>query len=69
MRKSLLLMFSYGPNLFPIRLCSLFAYSCLLLTHHIPETKTAEFATSVDLDEVAHIEPPHLNLLCLSCSF
>ena len=27
--------------------------------------KIAEFANSVDLDEVAHIEPPHLDLHCL----
>ena len=31
----------------------------------VPETKTAEFANSVDLDEVAHHEPPHLHLHCL----
>ena len=29
--------------------------------------KIAEFANSVDLDEVAHIEPPHQDLYCL-CS-
>ena len=28
----------------------------------------AEFANSVDLDEVAQNEPPHLNLLCLPSS-
>ena len=28
----------------------------------LPETKIAEFANSVDLDEVAHNEPPHLDL-------
>ena len=27
-----------------------------------------EFANSVDLDEVAHNEPPHLDLHCLLCS-
>ena len=27
------------------------------------EVKVAEFANSVDLDEVAHNEPPHLDLL------
>ena len=32
------------------------------------ETNIAEFANSVDLDEVAHNEPPHLDLLCLSSS-
>ena len=30
--------------------------------------ETAEFANSVDLDEVAHKEPPHLDLHCLSSS-
>ena len=28
--------------------------------------KIAEFANRVDLDEVAHEEPPHLDLHCLS---
>ena len=36
------------------------------LTLLVPETKVAQFANSVDLDEVAHNEPPHLNLHCLS---
>ena len=31
----------------------------------IPETKIAKFAPSIDLDEVAHDEPPHLELHCL----
>ena len=41
---------------------------CLLslLTLSGPETKIAEFANNVDLDEVAHNEPPHLDLHCLS---
>ena len=30
--------------------------------------KTAEFANSVDLGEVAHYEPPHLDLHCLPSS-
>ena len=34
----------------------------------VPETKTGEFANSVDLDEVAHYEPPHLDLHCLPYS-
>ena len=29
----------------------------------------AEFANSVDLDEVAHHEPPHLDLHCLPSTF
>ena len=32
------------------------------------ETKIAQFANSVDLDEVAHNEPPHLDLHCLPSS-
>ena len=31
----------------------------------LTETNIAEFANSVDLDEVAHNEPPHLDLHCL----
>ena len=38
------------------------------LTIKVPETKTAEFANSVVLDEVAHNEPPHLDLPCLPSS-
>ena len=30
----------------------------------VPETKIAKFANSVDLDEVAHYDPPHLDLHC-----
>ena len=37
----------------------------ILLTLKVPETKTAEFANSIDLDEVAHFEPPHPDLHCL----
>ena len=32
------------------------------------ERKIAEFANSVDLDEVAHDEPPHLDLHCFPSS-
>ena len=45
---------------------------CLLeksLTLLVSETKITEFANRVDLDEVAHHEPPHLDLHCLSSSF
>ena len=28
--------------------------------------KISEFANSIDLDEVAHNEPPHLDLHCLN---
>ena len=38
------------------------AYYVILLTLKVPETKIAEFANSVDLDEVAHNEPSHLDL-------
>ena len=34
----------------------------------IPEMKIAEYVNSVDLDEEAHIEPPHLDLHCLPFS-
>ena len=35
------------------------------LTLSVTETKIAEFANSVDLDDVAHHEPHHLDLHCL----
>ena len=34
----------------------------------LPEMKIAKFANSIDLDEVAHYEPPHLDLHCLHSS-
>ena len=39
-----------------------------VLSLQLPEMKIAEFANSVDLDEVAHNEPPHLDLRCLPSS-
>ena len=33
-----------------------------------PETKICEFANSVDPDEAAHYESPHLDLHCLPSS-
>ena len=33
-------------------------------TLEVSETKIAEFAHSVDLDEVAHHEPRHVDLYC-----
>ena len=33
------------------------------------EAKIAEFANCIDLDEVAHNEPPHLDLHCLPSWF
>ena len=35
-----------------------------VLSVKAPKTNTAEFANSVDPDEVAHNEPPHLDLHC-----
>ena len=46
----------------PLGFCS----QTVNLTLSVPETKIAEFANSVDLDEVAQNEPPHLDLYCLS---
>ena len=34
----------------------------------VSKRKIAEFANSIDLDEVAHYEPPHLDVHCLHCS-
>ena len=34
----------------------------------LPETKIANFANRVDLDEVAHNEPSHLELHCFPSS-
>ena len=42
-----------------------FSNNSLLLTL-VQGTKVSEFANSVDLDEAAHNEPPHLDLHCLS---
>ena len=39
-----------------------------MLTLSVPETKIAEFANSIDVEEVAHYEPPHLDLHCLPSS-
>ena len=40
----------------------------IFLTLYLPETKIAEFANSVGLDEVAPNEPPHQDLHCLPSS-
>ena len=56
------------PNMIR-RICFyMFIHHRYLLTLSVPETKIAEFANCVDLDEVAHNEPPHLDLHCLLCS-
>ena len=39
--------------------------TCKTKINSLKRQKIAEFANSIDLDEVAHIEPPHLDLLCL----
>ena len=39
-----------------------------MLILSVPETKIAELANSIDLEEVAHYEPPHLDLHCLPSS-
>ena len=49
------------------RICSVGSKS-YLLTVQVQETKTAEYANSVDLDDVAHYEPLHLDLHCLPSS-
>ena len=38
------------------------------LTLEVPDTQIAESANNVDLDEVAHDEPPHLDIHCLPSS-
>ena len=43
-------------------------FSLFLLILYLPVTKIAEFANSVDLDDVAHNEPPHQDLHCLPSS-
>ena len=40
-----------------------------LFINSVTETKLADLANSVDLDEVAHNEPPHLDLHCLPLVF
>ena len=42
--------------------------SKVTLTLSLPEMKIAEFPNSIDLDEMAHNEPPHLDLHCLPSS-
>ena len=46
----------------------LLSESSQVLTLKLRETKIAEFANCIDLDEVAHNEPPNTDLPCLpSC--
>ena len=44
---------------------SVFYYQMLTLTLKTPKMKRMKFANSADPDEVAHNEPPHLDLHCL----
>ena len=46
------------------------AESCYCISSFpiVPETKITEFSNSIDLDEVAHNEPPHLDQHCLPSS-
>ena len=52
----------WDSNIGRMRMC------VLLLQIKVPEMKIAEFANSRDPDEVAHNEPPHLELRCLPSS-
>ena len=67
-----ILRYAHAPSLWHIFSCR--ASKCHIaatgykLTLSLPVTKIAEFANSVDLDEVAHDEPPHLDLHCLPSS-
>ena len=61
---SLTLLHSEQPKLHGV----LAILSVIRLTLYVPETQIAEFANSIDLDEEAHNEPPHLDLQCLPSS-
>ena len=41
------------------------SYLVKLLALNAPMNKIFKFVNSIDLDEVAHNEPPHLDLHCL----
>ena len=43
-------------------------FHIFFLTPKAPNTTIAEFANTVDPDEMAHIEPSHLDLQCLPSS-
>ena len=45
--------------------CLLNSFDCPLNSFKYQRQKIAELANSVDLDEVAHNEPPHLDIHCL----
>ena len=60
----LTLLHSERPKIYGV----LAILSVIRLTLYVPETQIAEFANSVDLDEEAHNEPPHLDLHCLPSS-
>ena len=48
--------------------CRLLQFLFGAFTPEVPEKQIAKFANSVDLDEVAHNEPPHLDPHCLPTS-
>ena len=57
-----------GKNLYNFSFCLPSQWGVNSQLFLVPETKTAEFTNSVDLDEVAHDEPPHLDLHCFPSS-
>ena len=62
--------FPFGTNgkfiIFRCPLCQITSHRMFTLL--VPETKIADFANSIDLDEVAQNEPPHLDLYYLPSS-
>ena len=61
-------MSSHGLSSYYFRFCGILLPVVQNLFHSLSNTKRAEFAKSVDLDEVAHNEPLHLDLHCLPSS-
>ena len=49
-------------------MCKKSTHLCGVLILKVPRTKIVDFSNNVDPDEVAHNEPPHLDLHCLSSS-
>ena len=49
-------------------ICHLLQFSFGFLRVKAAKIKRAEFANSIDLDEVAHIDSPHMNLHCVPSS-
>ena len=44
------------------------SHSLSILTHKVPNTTIADFASTVDPDETTHNEPSHLDLQCFPSS-